>query len=185
MKSRGFFKSLELKYIAVAILPLLAMFYTQIANSVILAFGEQVLLATIPVDPRDILRGDYVTLNYEISFIDEAMLTGVPDREIFVTLQKDEIGIGTVKSVSAARPPDGLYLRGVIRDRRGGIAYGIGVYYVPEGTGLEIENKISGMDETQILVDARVLRGRPVIKNLVEFRGTTLEPVRPGESPTD
>jgi uncharacterized membrane-anchored protein len=28
--------------------------------------GQQVILATMPVDPRDILRGDYVDLAYEI-----------------------------------------------------------------------------------------------------------------------
>ena len=34
------------------------------------ATGERVLLGTEPVDPRDIFRGDYVTLNYEISSLD-------------------------------------------------------------------------------------------------------------------
>ena len=29
--------------------------------------GTTVLLETVPVDPRDIFRGDYVTLNYAIS----------------------------------------------------------------------------------------------------------------------
>lgn len=28
--------------------------------------GQQVILATVPVDPRDFLRGDYVDLAYEI-----------------------------------------------------------------------------------------------------------------------
>ena len=188
MNSPKFLKSLELKYLAIIILPLTAMFYSQIVNFTILAFGERVLLETRPVDPRDILRGDYVTLGYEISFIDEEMFkhafgdVGEGRREIFVTLQKDEKGIGTVKSVSLKRPPGGLYLRGVIRDRWDGITYGIGVYYVPEGTGREIEDRIRGMGETQILVDVRVLRGRPVIKDLVEFRETVLEPVKPGES---
>src|ERR1019366_3838972 len=32
-----------------------------------LAGGKVVLLETRPVDPRDLLRGDYVTLNYKIS----------------------------------------------------------------------------------------------------------------------
>ena len=198
MSSPRFLKSLEVKYLAIVILPLAAMFYSQITNFTVLAFGEQVFLETRPIDPRDILRGDYVTLGYEISFIDGVILANIfgdedgdfyydrySGREIYVTLQKDETGIGIVKSVSVTRPPDGLYLRGVIRDRWNGIAYGIGVYYVPEGTGLEIENRIRDMNEAQILVDVRVLRGRPVIKNLVEFRESVLVPVRPGESPTE
>ena len=28
--------------------------------------GKEVLLKTVPVDPRDLFRGDYVTLRYEI-----------------------------------------------------------------------------------------------------------------------
>src|SRR5262245_14089672 len=32
-----------------------------------LATGEAILLRAAPVDPRDIFRGDYVTLSYEIS----------------------------------------------------------------------------------------------------------------------
>jgi uncharacterized membrane-anchored protein len=184
MNSPKFLKSIELKYLLIVILPIAAMFYSQAVNFVVLSFGEQVLLETGPIDPRDILRGDYVTLGYDISFIDEEMLKNAigdmdeyfdysvrnSGREIFVTLEKDEKGIGTVKSVSTARPPDGLYLRGTVTDRWSGVRYGIGVYYVPEGTGREIERRLMEMDGTEMLVDVRVLRGRPVIKNLVEFK---------------
>ncbi|MCL2683716.1 MAG: GDYXXLXY domain-containing protein [Synergistaceae bacterium] len=189
MNRPKFLKSLEFKYLLIVILPIAAMFHTQVVNFAALAFGEQVLLETFPVDPRDILRGDYVNLGYNISFIDVDMLKDAlgdmnedfyyrarnRNREIFVALQKDEQGIGSVKSVSATRPTDGLYLRGVIRDRWNGVGYGIGVYYVPEGTGREIEDRIRGMDKTIILVDVRVLRGRPVIKDLVEFEEIVLK----------
>jgi uncharacterized membrane-anchored protein len=181
MNSPQFFKSLEFKYFLIVILPLTAMFYTQAVNFAVLAFGERVLLETIPVDPRDILRGDYVTLGYGISFPDDEILKSAlgdedfdygrrySGREIFVTLQRDEKGIGTVKSVSMTRPSSELYLRGVITNRWSGIGYGIGTYYVPEGTGREIEDRIRDADEMKILVDVRVLRGHPVIKGLVEF----------------
>lgn len=36
--------------------------------------GERVLLKTQPVDPRDLFRGDYVRLSYEISELDAAKL---------------------------------------------------------------------------------------------------------------
>jgi len=36
-------------------------------NEANLAFGKSVVLQTAPVDPRDIFRGDYVVLRYEIS----------------------------------------------------------------------------------------------------------------------
>ena len=195
MNSPGFVKSLGFKYLLIVILPIAAMLHSQAVNFAVLALGEQVLLETRPVDPRDILRGDYVILGYDISLIDEEMLKNAlgemdenfdygasyTGREVFVALQKDDNGIGTVQFVSKERPSEGLYLRGVL-DRWNEISYGIGVYYVPEGTGQEIEDKIRGMDETQILVDVRVLRGRPVIKNLIDFKKTIHESVSQDDS---
>jgi uncharacterized membrane-anchored protein len=32
--------------------------------------GEEVLLKTLPVDPRDLFRGDYVILRYDVSRVD-------------------------------------------------------------------------------------------------------------------
>ncbi len=34
------------------------------------ATGEKILLRTAPVDPRDIFRGDYISLRYDISTLD-------------------------------------------------------------------------------------------------------------------
>lgn len=36
--------------------------------------GQQVILSTVPVDPRDILRGDYVNLSYEIGRSEKAKI---------------------------------------------------------------------------------------------------------------
>jgi uncharacterized membrane-anchored protein len=35
-----------------------------------LASGKEVLLSTVPIDPRDLFKGDYVTLSYDINAID-------------------------------------------------------------------------------------------------------------------
>lgn len=46
----------------------------------ILRSGTEVLLKTAPVDPRDLLRGDYVILTYDISTISTTSVTGTrPD----------------------------------------------------------------------------------------------------------
>src|SRR3989344_3670842 len=51
----------------------LAIFAVFIASKEsVLRGGQEVLLQTVPVDPRDIFRGDYVTLRYEISTLDQA-----------------------------------------------------------------------------------------------------------------
>jgi len=74
--------------------------------------GEEVLLKTTPVDPRDLFRGDYVILNYEISRLnldsletDTSELKG-GDR-VFVALDIAD-GHGTAKGVFRQEPPEGL-----------------------------------------------------------------------------
>jgi len=49
------------------------------------ATGEKVLLRTAPVDPRDIFRGDYVSLRYDISTLD---LDGLGVKESFKPNEK-------------------------------------------------------------------------------------------------
>lgn len=167
------FKRIEYKYIAIALLPLFALLYRPMANAVILSYGESVLLETMPVDPRDILRGDYVRLSYRISTIDPAEMPGVLavgdsdlDRDVYVVLRKDVSGVGHVSEVSPTRPPGGLYLKARMtrRFRKAfSFDYGLGAYYVPEGTGRELEKAVR---DNSALADVRVLRGRGVIKKL-------------------
>jgi uncharacterized membrane-anchored protein len=45
------------------------------------------------------------------------------------------------------------------------VDYGLGVYYVPEGTGREIEDALRD-SKVKVLADVRILRGRGVIKKL-------------------
>mgnify|MGYP001598691262 CR=1 FL=1 len=42
----------------------------------ILRNGTEIKLKTLPVDPRDLLRGDYVILSYPISTIPKDIVTG-------------------------------------------------------------------------------------------------------------
>ncbi len=78
--------------------------------------GERILLRTVPLDPRDIFRGDYVSLSYDISNLDLDAL-GTPagirmNDRIFVSLIRD--ADGTYKAVSArtAPPAQGRYIQG-------------------------------------------------------------------------
>ncbi len=47
-------------------------------RAAILRNGAEVLLKVEPVDPRDLLRGDYVSLGYEISRIPVKLIANVP-----------------------------------------------------------------------------------------------------------
>ncbi|MDR0649169.1 MAG: GDYXXLXY domain-containing protein [Synergistaceae bacterium] len=171
-----FFKRTWVKYAVIAILPTLALFYAPIVNYSILIFGQKALLETLPVDPTDFLRGDYVTLDYEISDLgpfaaqwedDGQDYDGGPGREVYVSLVRNmnKGGMATVSAVSEKRP-SGLYLKGRLKRSWGGdltCDYGLGVYYIPEGTGRELEEAIN---DKRVLADVRILRGRGVIKKL-------------------
>lgn len=109
--------------------------------------GQVVLLRTVPVDPRDLFRGDYVILQYELSTFPAADL-GVDlerpaqwyNRSYYVPLTVED-GYARAAGIRETRP-DGLYLKGRITNIRNDEAvldYGISSYFVPEGRGREIE----------------------------------------------
>lgn len=126
-------------------------------RAAILRDGQDVLLKVEPVDPRDLLRGDYVRLGYEISSIPTNLIANadakVPALDtIFVRLKKDADGFWHPVSASLGKPvatplgTDEAEIRGttdagwsaqqnaIIR-----VDYGIERFYLPEGEGKEIE----------------------------------------------
>lgn len=109
-----------------------------------LATGTEVMLETVPVDPRDLFRGDYVTLNYRISTLNRQQLGSsdefVPGQTVYVGLEKREKYWEAVSL--GRRPPTGTFLRGTVVSRAETsmrVSYGIESYFVPEGTGRRIE----------------------------------------------
>jgi len=110
-----------------------------------LKHGEEIHLKTVPVDPRDPLRGDYVILRYEISTV-ESGPEGLARRfrrnqTVFVELA-DPAGEWIVKDIHNQRPEEGLSLRGRVlsaSDQRLEIVYGIESFFVREGEGKRYE----------------------------------------------
>ncbi len=121
-----------------------------------LSTGEEVLLRTEPVDPRDLFRGDYVILNYEISSLDKNLIKGSNvsrGDDVYVTLEKED-GYGVPTGIHTENP-EGLAIKGKVRDgnsRRVQIEYGIEDYFVPEGKGGQIE-ELRGRLDVRIKVD--------------------------------
>lgn len=134
--------------------------------------GTEVVLRTVPVDPWDLFRGEYVILRYEISEavrVDSERIEFDYGDDVYVSLVKDRFGIGGIKSVSKLRPKNGeLYIKGVVGYR--GVEYGIESYFVEQGRGRDIENMRSQDLLVRIVVDKQ---GRAVIKNL-EFEGNKI-----------
>ena len=99
--------------------------------------ARPVLVRCLPVDPRDLLRGDYIILRYEISRVlpDETNtpIVAEPDGPVFVSL-KEEAGFWVIKAIGKAAPDDdSVFLRAERRGRE--LIYGLERFYVPEGKG--------------------------------------------------
>ena len=153
-----------------------------------------VTLRTEPVDPRDVFRGDYVVLRYAISNIALTAYKGTNDLAegdtVYVELGKGKDG--TWKAVSLdtkmMKPATGNHIiRGRIThiDERSPqltperkepreapcplcgtarINYGIESYFVPEGSGRDIEH---ARDRTELTVDVALAHnGEAAIKSL-------------------
>lgn len=133
--------------------------------------GEEILLKTRPVDPRDLFRGDYVILSYDISRLDLSSLESDASEfkendKIYVALAIVD-GYGTAKGVFRQKPTEGLFLKGTVQEDSTDILpveYGIESYFVPEGEGREIERARRGDLDVKVAIDKN---GNVGIKNLI------------------
>ena len=108
-------------------------------NEYTLQTGEEVFLKIIPVDPRDILRGDYIILRYEIQenekikkfIVDKNLSNG---DEIYLILEKDKNKNGYLKTISLIKPKNKLFIKAEIKNKND-IYFGIDKYFVPEKKG--------------------------------------------------
>jgi uncharacterized membrane-anchored protein len=136
----------------------------------ILRSGTEVLLKTAPVDPRDLLRGDYVILTYDISTISTTSVTGArPDTgevaRLHVRLKPGTDGFWIVAgasfdplaeeagSVVLLSQPVTIYDWEWSNAGNLTVSYGIERFYVPEGEGRPIED---GRNQGRVSVAARV-----------------------------
>ena len=158
------------------------------SRAAILRSGADVLLKSIPVDPRDFLRGDYVILAYDISSIPAGMIAGDwPQAAERTTLtvrlapQPDGFFAATQAAFGTLPPmPDTVLIRSqpfdfngtrLTGDERLAVQYGIERYYVPEGEGrvleqarnaalLSVAAKVSAAGTAQIRT--LLLDGKPI-----------------------
>jgi uncharacterized membrane-anchored protein len=155
----------------------------------ILRSGTEVRLATAPVDPRDLFRGDYVILSYKISTLDPAVLDGEKalkrNQTVYVRLAPGADGFAEAKGIYFTKPalatgesliegrvtstsscltgadgePDCKLGTRAIR-----VAYGLESYFVPQGTGKAIERTERKRIE---IVAAVAASGQAAIKRLL------------------
>ena len=108
-------------------------------REVALRTGTEVVLQTVPVDPRSLLQGDYVILDYEIARLPERMDGLSVGRTIYVVLQEErDVWTSSTYAEERSHVAGEVFIKGRI-DRRGHADFGIGTYFVPEGTGHIVE----------------------------------------------
>ncbi|WP_284638028.1 GDYXXLXY domain-containing protein [Paenibacillus silviterrae] len=115
-------------------------------------FGQDVRLKTVPVDPRDILYGDYVTLSYDISRLSPSLWKEggelpQPGTPIYVVVRQGPMEwaevVGAYRSEPAVAEGE-VVIKGRVDyswDEEIRVDYGIERYYVPENTGKVLEDK--------------------------------------------
>ncbi len=86
-------------------------------NEKIFLTGQTIDLKVHPIDPSDLLRGQYVRLEYDISKIPvKKMSTYERKQQVYVTLKKAPDGLYTAKSVLSKKPAnDELYIKGKVK----------------------------------------------------------------------
>ncbi|WP_157019177.1 GDYXXLXY domain-containing protein [Mesorhizobium xinjiangense] len=132
-------------------------------RAAILRDGAEIRLTVEPVDPRDLLRGDYVRLTYNISTVQSALFDsgvladhrGAGGERLCIGLDPDEDGIARAVSIRPANDAGRAAETGAVeicgkatgvwsgaQGRNLRLEYGIERFYLPEGEGRAIERDL-------------------------------------------
>jgi len=117
------------------------------------------VLATQPVDPFDLIRGQYITIRYEIGTIPSVDGAQIGDN-VYVVLEEDSTGISRYKSASLDKPSkDNLFIKGQINYISGDnmrVEYGIEQYFFERDArfdtrAMEVKIKLSDSGGARIV----------------------------------
>ena len=111
--------------------------------------GKEVLLATAPVDPRSLFRGQYVRLSFEISrisvsFFDQKERESLEVGDTVYVVLKEHDGVYKASSASSSKPSGTTYIAGTV-SRLGGsivnVRYGLEAYFANPERAKELETQ--------------------------------------------
>ena len=110
--------------------------------------GKTVILKTQPVDPFDFFRGQYLTVNYEISRVNLSENFKEGDT-VYVSLKEGDDKIWHADKVSSNKPESEIFIRGTSKQSWRGLAveYGIEQYF------FERDAHIPRMDSVKVKID--------------------------------
>jgi len=162
----------NLLIMVVLALQVVALAWVAIQREWIRNSGETVFLRTAPVDPRDMFRGDYVQLDYEIAQPDQNLLpeewkkseslNKLSNQKIYLKLERDAHGVGQLTGIFDEQP-DGLFIKGYFNpnDWRSNsfLKLGIEKYFLEQDTGLALEQQRGRSQDWQTPMEMDVALG--------------------------
>ncbi|WP_436637018.1 GDYXXLXY domain-containing protein [Microbaculum sp. FT89] len=183
-------KGVALRLFVVLVLQTAALGWMVMSRADLLRTGTEVTLNVVPVDPRDLFRGDFVWLQYDITTLRPGVIGGDSDFRvndaIWVVLDTSLAGPARPAGVFKHQPPalpERTVIRGRVTSAYEGpppvddpegcptpcrtlrVEYGIEQYFVPEGEGRNLENVRN--DGRVTVVAAVDTDGRAAIKKLL------------------
>ncbi|PID01975.1 MULTISPECIES: GDYXXLXY domain-containing protein [unclassified Sporosarcina] len=144
--------------------------------------GKTITLETVPVDPRDILYGDYVSLQFAIEefskeSLDPALIKEFSKHDtgrltVYAVLEQEEGDVYGLKTVTHKKPSDGLFLKGdmyyygehnIDENQMYFANFLPDRFYVAENTGMQLEDLSR---KGQLLADIKVRDGFAVLEDV-------------------
>jgi uncharacterized membrane-anchored protein len=114
-------------------------------------FGSPtVLLRVVPVDPRDLMRGDFVILSYDVNALPRSLqgpagpvtADAWAGRDVYVTLVPEDDGRHSRAGAFLTEPPSsGRYIKGTVTGYHRA-SFGIEKFFVQEGKGHDYEQAV-------------------------------------------
>ena len=139
----------------------------------LIAEGRVVLLELAPVDPRSLMQGDYMALQFRAS--NDAFGRGARENlaDGHIVLQMDASGVGKYKRMDDGSPLAADEVRIRYRVREGQVKFATNAYFFQEGHANYYERARYG--EFRVAPDGECL--------LTGMRGAKLEPLGPPRKP--
>lgn len=175
------------KFIAAIALQALLLLVLILLKASVTMNGTEVVLHIMPVDPRDPLRGDYITFRYDISRLDPYLFETKPTngQTIYVPLAKSGKYWQAQTAISTQQPQGssqifikakvvngGASAAGSLKDPYDwrseklnpvDVQYGIEEFFIPEGTGQTLAPDATNDIAAKVIVDRN---GNAVLKQV-------------------
>ena len=178
-------RRLTVAAVVVALVQIGFLSWTIHSRAALLRNGQDVLLRTQPVNPRDLLRGDYVALRYDISRLPVTLVQTERARDsevvgtVYVRLRKGEgdapasavaVGLGAPVAVPLRAGEVDIRGESLSRWQTGvdtiSVVYGLERFYLPEGEGRAVERAVRERSFTMLVAVGET--GRAQIKSLFD-----------------